>query len=129
VSRYFYPLAWLSGLIFIDQATKVFVPGGWVNSAANGLFLMGGIITILLLALLFLPAWSVRLLTTNYSLLTLLAGGVSNLLDRVALGGVRDLFQMGSLAFNLADVYVVVGAAGVLYLAAAGRHRVHLGLY
>jgi lipoprotein signal peptidase len=115
VSRYFYPLAWLSGLILIDQATKVFVSVNWVNSHANSLFLIGGIPTLLVLAFLFRIDQSFPLRTTNYSLLTILAGGISNLIDRLLWGGVRDIFVLGTLYWNLADLWIVLGVAAALW--------------
>lgn len=45
--------------------------------------------------------------------LSLIAGGVGNMIDRVALGYVRDLFELlfvDFYIFNVADVGVVVGA-------------------
>lgn len=45
--------------------------------------------------------------------LSLIAGGVGNMIDRVALGYVRDLFELlfvNFYIFNVADVGVVVGA-------------------
>ncbi|MBI5465716.1 MAG: signal peptidase II [Candidatus Kerfeldbacteria bacterium] len=42
-------------------------------------------------------------------------GGYSNLLDRMWAGGVVDVWRLGSLSWNLADVYLVLGLAFMLW--------------
>jgi len=45
------------------------------------------------------------------------AGALSNLIDRLYLGYVRDFLDLGlGFTFNLADVYLAVGLVGVLLL-------------
>jgi signal peptidase II len=45
------------------------------------------------------------------------AGAISNLIDRVYLGYVRDFIDFGwGFTFNLADVFVVIGILMVIYL-------------
>lgn len=46
-----------------------------------------------------------------------LGGGLSNLLDRVVLGGVRDVLQLGTLALNVPDLAVVVGVGLLVFQA------------
>lgn len=43
-----------------------------------------------------------------------IGGGVSNVLDRVVFGGVRDIFVLPATAFNLADVAIACGAVMIL---------------
>lgn len=43
------------------------------------------------------------------------AGAISNLADRIYLGYVRDLFDLGlNFTFNLADLFLVAGLVGLL---------------
>lgn len=39
----------------------------------------------------------------------IIAGGISNLFDRFRVGGVIDIFEVGTLRFNISDVYIVIG--------------------
>jgi lipoprotein signal peptidase len=103
-------IAWFFSLFFIDQLAKYFAVAPWLNTRLNIFLITLGVGTFFLLVYLGWRSSPYRLLTTHYSLLTLLAaGGASNLLDRLFFGGVRDVFTWGSLYFNLADVYVVGG--------------------
>ena len=52
-------------------------------------------------------------------LILIFAGGVGNLIDRLALGVVRDMLQFLFInfpIFNLADVYVTVGAFSFMFV-------------
>lgn len=44
----------------------------------------------------------------------LLAGGAGNILDRLMYGKIVDWIKLGSLWFNLADVYIVGGIAVII---------------
>lgn len=95
-------------LVGFDQLLKYILPIHFINTRLNVLIL--SVAVIVLVALTFITRSSAfRLQTTHYSLLTLMAGGAGNLLDRLIVGGVRDIWQLGSLYFNLADIYVVGG--------------------
>ncbi len=88
-----------------------------VFQAANGVFLLG----TLVLAVRF--RWS-RLAAVG--LVLFVAGGVSNLIDRVAIGSVIDFLNIGigsfrTGIFNVADVAIMVGIA--LLLAERRRAR------
>lgn len=89
-----------------------------VFQAANGVFLLG----TLVLAVRF--RWS-RLAAVG--LVLFVAGGVSNLIDRVAIGSVIDFLNIGigsfrTGIFNVADVAIMVGIALLL----AERRRARL---
>jgi len=52
--------------------------------------------------------WLIRI-----PLIMIFAGGVGNLYDRITFGAVRDMFEflfMNFAIFNLADVFIVLGA-------------------
>ena len=104
-------------------------PGGFLSTGAtwrpearvavfqflNGLFLIG---TLVMAAR---RQWS-RLATTG--LLLFVAGGLSNLIDRIAMGSVIDFLNIGigsfrTGIFNIADVAIMTGVA----LLAAERWR------
>ena len=88
-----------------------------VFQVANGLFLLG----TLVMAARF--KWS-RLAAVG--LVLFLAGGISNLVDRIAIGGVIDFLNVGvgpirTGIFNVADVAIMAGIA--LLIAERYRNR------
>ncbi len=118
-------------LILIDQMTKFVVQYQYENPIGDGLititlvqntgmafgFNSGNtknmILTfvILLLIVNFIRTQKEMIDTkTSVALSFILAGGMSNLIDRMARGGVMDFIQVKNFAvFNLADCYVVIG--------------------
>ncbi len=53
----------------------------------------------------------------NFCFAALMAGAISNLLDRILYGYVIDFVDIGIWpVFNLADVFIVAGAAGLILL-------------
>jgi len=82
--------------------------GGWPYNAA-------GIVLLIIFAALFYKelkrAYSLRL--TAYGLVIL--GGLSNLIDRIALGYAVDYFQIAQRSFfNIADAMIVMGITFLL---------------
>jgi signal peptidase II len=59
-----------------------------------------------------LAAWAAGLL---------LGGAVANLVDRVALGCVRDFLVVGRMVVNLADIAILIGIAAYMWWAAVAR--------
>ncbi len=58
----------------------------------------------------------------SLSIITVLAGGVGNIMDIMARGAVTDFMVAGGAYFNLADIYVLTGGLGaVLCVFWAGR--------
>ncbi len=51
-----------------------------------------------------------------YPLVLIVAGGASNMLDRIQLGYVRDPLVLGSLHFNIADICIAIGIIWTLYV-------------
>lgn len=107
-------VVWLL-LVLVDQASKniastripiYFNQGisfGWAVGVAEWLI-------VLALLLVFLDAWRRRFSGSD---VLILAGGASNLLDRLIKGGVVDWIELGQLKFNVADVMI---AGGVLWI-------------
>ena len=69
----------------------------------------------LVLVALVLVVYNLKPTTYNLPASLILAGGISNLADRLVWGGVRDVFTLGTLYFNVADIYIVGGLAMVGY--------------
>lgn len=121
----------LTGAFFAaDQALKAAVRhfigtghgGGWADFGVytgTGIFFSGirpGLVAVAsVVVLTFLGLAEIkREKRFSVGFLAVLAGGVSNLVDRVLLGHVIDVFRVFSLQFNLADVLIVVGC-GLLF--------------
>jgi lipoprotein signal peptidase len=76
------------------------------------------VLSIVLLASLGFLLFLTSSQMTKTGLTLLIAGGTSNLIDRLVQGGVTDIIQIGSLRFNLADMAIVSGAlliAGIIF--------------
>jgi signal peptidase II len=91
---------------------------GWTPGTRTAIFQIGNGLFLLATAILTLRGGFSRL--AQVGLLLLLAGGVSNLVDRVALGRVIDFLNVGigplrSGIFNVADVAILAGTAVLLY--------------
>ena len=118
-------------LILIDQITKFVIQYKYENPIGNGLIRITLIqntgmafgfnngntknmiltFVILLLIVNFIRTQKEMIDTkTSMALSFILAGGISNLIDRIMRGGVMDFIQVKNFAvFNLADCYVVIG--------------------
>ena len=93
-----------SGLALVDA-------GRW---ATAGLMLLG----VVLAASWLLPRAHGR--RTAFAAALLLGGAVGNLVDRLALGSVRDFLTIGPVVVNLADLAIVAGL-GLWFSAGASR--------
>ena len=86
---------------------------------ANGYWILAGIIGTLLIGFF---AYAVFEFRQNRSLvfeIFIFAGGISNFLDRILLGGVVDFIDFHVMGwhwptFNVADICVVAGAIGII---------------
>lgn len=118
-------------LILIDQISKFIVQYYYEEPIGNGLLsitlientgmafgLNTGntkniVLTIIVLFIIanFIRNQKERIDTkTAMALSMILAGGVSNLIDRIVQGGVIDFINIQKFAiFNLADIYIVIG--------------------
>lgn len=56
-----------------------------------------------------------RRTASNAGLMLILAGGISNLADRIRFGGVRDILEIGpGMVVNLADATIILGIIIIL---------------
>lgn len=120
--------------ITLDQITKLvladrdfFVAGIKVHLVRNyglsfGINLGNNINTMLIISILvlFIWYWVVKRDKINsvsqLSVALIVAGGISNLGDRIFLGFVRDFFDFGlGFTANLADLYVVLGLILIIF--------------
>ena len=129
-------------LIFVDQITKWWVSQVSLVSLnqglAFGLRLPSTLLLLLIMVLILVVGWGwwrIARVTCNGQILTkkqslqligysmILAGGISNLIDRLIWGGVRDWLPIPwtPLHNNLADWMIVIGCLGLVW--SIGRHR------
>lgn len=115
-------LASVSAVILIDQVSKHWVTPQLNAGIAFGTQVPSGLLSLLVLVLLLsLLSLLWKAIKQDNSLLVLslsliLGGGVSNVIDRVLQGGVRDWLPIPfmNLQNNVADWAVVIGSIGVL---------------
>ena len=121
-------------VIFIDQATKWGVRQGTpaiigpfrleevINpNGAFSLPLPAMVLTLIWLTILGYLALKLRQTKAQAAILLVIGGGLSNLLDRLVAGGVRDIMQLGDLFFNVADGAIVIGALAVVVILISGE--------
>lgn len=101
-------------LVVVDQLLKLTLPLKTLNrgasfmiQASSSLMLGATIFGLLVVWLWHRQRWHNPLAALSASFL--LAGGFSNLLDRLFLGGVRDVLAWGSVETNVADILVILG--------------------
>lgn len=121
-----FPVARLLTLVLIDQLIKYLalsseaVPGRvhinrfasfttFTFSTTNMLLLLGGSLLVTLLI-----AQGVSNPRSRQSVKLILAGGISNLIDRIRIGGVIDILHVGRLSFNIADIFIFLGVTLLL---------------
>lgn len=112
-------LGWACALglfIGIDQIIKSYPASPFINREVAWIipfplaFITASAGLLVLTALL----WMAASRALRLGLLIVSAGGLANLIDRLTLGGVRDVMHVGSLWFNLADILVITGAIVVI---------------
>ncbi len=107
------PLPGIPGLV---ELTRVHNFGAAWSSFSGMRWLLIFVTTVLMAVLVYLLAKKiVRHPLGKLSLSLILAGGIGNLIDRVAHGYVVDMFNLTFMnypVFNVADICVVAGAIG-----------------
>jgi len=109
--------------VTFDQVLKYKLqssPAAWQNHAGSFstslpawlIFFVSTIVLLLLSQLIFNPNTSPSI---ALGATLLLAGGLSNLLDRAIYGYVQDILTIFSAHFNLADAYIICGAIIILF--------------
>lgn len=85
-------------------------------SSAFSLPIPSFLVVVIASSLIVLILFSLRIcsLTQQWGLILILAGGVSNTVDRLVYGFVIDSMTIGSASLNLADLAVILGATVVL---------------
>ena len=103
-----------------DMLSKMFAYKYWQVSCNQGVAFGfgsdGKIVSFVALIIVFwlLAQSKQTILRTGLSFVV--AGGIANLVDRVATGCVRDFIEIGSFpSFNLADIAITFGAVVILY--------------
>lgn len=125
-----------AAVVLVDQLTKIYLFGKsysligdflWIDSSFNtgaAFSMMSGarwffiivaiISSIVMVYLLFSKRWHLSI-TNKIAISLILGGAIGNLIDRIALAGVRDFIYFKSMnyaIFNFADAFVTIG--GVL---------------
>lgn len=74
-------------------------------------FLVGFALLAVLAALFFLFSYKGKSKLLDCSLLMIVAGGIGNLIDRIFIGSVTDMFDLSFFPpiFNLADISITIG--------------------
>lgn len=57
-------------------------------------------------------------------LILIAAGGVSNGIDRLKLGYVRDPLHIGTLYFNIADICISIGIVAAIFIVYTQKNKV-----
>lgn len=110
-------------LVVIDQAVKFFITHPFLNQRfAFGLPLPSGLMFLVYGIILFWIVVYCRRHFTKFNRLEILAwtlilaGGISNLGERIVLGFVRDYIYVWTGVFNLADAYIILGVLILLFM-------------
>jgi signal peptidase II len=105
-------------LVFVKNTGVSY--GLFTQDSREGQWLLAGFAVIAVLAM---AVWLARGVTDRLvavSLGLIMGGAAGNAIDRVLLGGVADFFSLHAFGFywyvfNIADVAIVAGVAGLLY--------------
>ncbi|OIP79544.1 MAG: hypothetical protein COT39_00740 [Parcubacteria group bacterium CG08_land_8_20_14_0_20_48_21] len=130
-------------LFFIDQAVKYLLTSTTPQDALRQVFpffsltstlnqgvafgfvlavpLYGVLVSCVVLGFVYL--WhSYAIPLVRVGVISITAGGVSNMLDRLRFGGIRDvLYIHGFTVFNCADIWIIYGVGVITYVLFAQR--------
>jgi signal peptidase II len=113
-------------LIFIDQITKAYFASrdffvanyGLLFTLDFGTVLNASIVVLVLVFFLWLYRGykDVNNKVSEFAFALIFAGAISNLIDRLIFGFVRDFADFGlGFTFNLADLFIVIGLVLLLF--------------
>lgn len=102
-------------VLITDQISKNFAQRYLKISCNKGSALgLGGDTTLLALIVVMIVYWTLRKekrFLPNFGFALIFAGGLSNVIDRLVFGCVRDFISIANFpSFNLADTAITVGA-------------------
>ena len=106
-------------VIITDQVLKNIAPKYLFVSCnkgvAFGIGISGLFLSVIVLGLLLYLLLTAKSKVLIFSLAMIFGGGVSNLIDRMSIGCVRDFISIGFFpSFNLADVLIMLGVILIL---------------
>lgn len=110
-------------IILLDQITKV-LAGKYLFILCNegiglGINISGGfaiIVVLFVLVIVLYLAFREKDFFSKFSYVLIVSGGISNLIDRLQIGCVRDFVNLGIIpAFNLADFFITMGFVILAY--------------
>ena len=125
-------LGFVVALIVLDQAIKQLIIRGHlygifgISVHYNDKSITWAVIASLLIIVLATGAVmgsKGHMFLSGTGLVTILAGGLSNMIDYIQLQAVIDTFNIASFHFNLADAYVVIG--GGIIVSSISKNRRH----
>lgn len=108
------------GLLSIDQVAKYVAQQSLESIFRNYnfafsiplpvsiMFLLYAIVLIVVVAVMY-RSWPILPLASRLGWVLILAGGVSNIGERIVLGYVRDFIPIANGIFNVADLYIIFG--------------------
>jgi signal peptidase II len=106
VNRYQCSIGAIVAIIVIDRAAKVFFPPLFTNEYALLVsVLLSAVIIGGLVVFFFYGPQSPMIMPASL----IIAGGIGNMIDRLWHGHVIDMFAIGPVFFNIADIGIVVG--------------------
>ena len=102
-------------VILLDQLTKTLAQKYFTvvcnQNFAFGIGTNATLVTLFVVAIVFWLLTHEKRLTTAIGLALIFGGGLSNIVDRVNFGCVRDFISIGVLpSFNVADSFLTAGA-------------------
>lgn len=115
-----YKISVIALIVAVDQLLKLlFFKSSYLNSGIAFGFFEGNahLVTLLYtLAFILLAGFWIKQKPKGFGWVFLLAGILSNLIDRVRVGAVVDYLIVGNFpAFNLADI-LIIGGASLIFL-------------
>lgn len=115
-------------IIFLDQITKAQLGTSCNAGIAFSLFESLGVLNIIIPVIIVLVCFYFLLKQKReivaFALALIIGGGLSNILDRLIIGCVRDFIDLKFWpSFNLADSAVTIGVSIIVFSILAGKNH------